>query len=434
MGLVVAFLIRAWQVGSHGSFSGDTLLDYWPMAETLLQGKGFVLPSSPEQLTDMRMPGMSLMIAVSLSLTGNLDCVWLTLALQDVLTAGMIGAIIARIAGWRWGAIGIWAYGLAPAAFGYVAIIGPETSTTFLLTATAWLALRTDWRHRAVAGGTLGLAAMMRPDALTFVPVLLWPMRRRNSLLAGLLGLVVTLAPWTIRNGIQLHHWSPMPSSHLTTVGAGIPLSNYMRWLSLWMWQPELVSPVVFHYPPDPRLVPQEATATATDRHLLESIYAWHQRQHPRHRVLTYREPLFQIATASDDTAFAALADHLEAKNRFRSRVVVPLLQATRPFASGRTETLVGWPPWALTIAGIVNVICLGLAIVGTCLVPWHHIWPVVLGVVARAIVVPMAHLFPDVRYTTEALPLLTVLAVLGAWQIASRLRNSPAPVRTESR
>src|SRR5262249_40128963 len=70
-----------------------------------------------------------------------------------------------------------------------------------------------------VAGGALlGLAALTRPSAIALVPLLAAPLadrrhpvRARAHLAASaVLGFVLTVAPWTVRNAVRYHEFIPI--------------------------------------------------------------------------------------------------------------------------------------------------------------------------------------------------------------------------------
>ncbi|QDU59317.1 hypothetical protein Pan216_01450 [Planctomycetes bacterium Pan216] len=107
----------------------------------------------------------------------------------------------------------------------YAALLGAvelsETAFTMLLMATAWLAIRHLDRPSFLAGAAMGvlagLATLVRPSVLLLTPLSAsWFLgathHRRASLttlVGSLVGLLLTMAPWIVRNALVLGAWVP---------------------------------------------------------------------------------------------------------------------------------------------------------------------------------------------------------------------------------
>jgi hypothetical protein len=96
-------------------------------------------------------------------------------------------------------------------------------------------------RGRAFALGVLaGLAALTRAEALWFIPVLLLPLawragrdRLRLSVFA-VLGALVLLVPWTVRNYFAFHRFVPVANSGAVIAGANNRCTYYGSHIGSW--------------------------------------------------------------------------------------------------------------------------------------------------------------------------------------------------------
>lgn len=172
-------------------------------------------------------PGLPLFVAGVYELTGG---VHLTLALALLALLG--GAAIPmtyllgrRLSGPVAGLIGAAAIAIYPALLEYQGLLLTEPLAAFLLSAALvaflWAADRpSPWRWLG-GGALLGALSLVRPEylALAVLLPLAWlvreglrgPLRRASTLAAiSLLGTVVVLAPWTIRNAIVLDRAVPV--------------------------------------------------------------------------------------------------------------------------------------------------------------------------------------------------------------------------------
>lgn len=105
----------------------------------------------------------------------------------------------------------------------------PEMPTLALtLGATLALVSRRHW----VAGILLGAAALARPEVLGVVPLFAMAAylrsRKRRDALAVVVGGVIAVLPWTVRNAITVHRFVPIASSTAANIWFG---SNFgPRW------------------------------------------------------------------------------------------------------------------------------------------------------------------------------------------------------------
>lgn len=205
---------------------------------------GTVVPHLGWLPSSYRPPGWPLVLAGIWSITGvEVDAARIALALLGVAGC-LIGAMIARrragdLAGLVAGAM----LALDPLLLATGASLESETlCTTLVLGALLAVVLardRDDMRFLVLAGLLTGAAALTRANALALVPLAGWAAwsgsrapRRAAALAVGTACLLI--APWTIRNAIDLHHFVPVSTETGNTLaGTYNPVSqaNHARWL-----------------------------------------------------------------------------------------------------------------------------------------------------------------------------------------------------------
>lgn len=199
---------------------------YWELGRRLAAGQSYQIYTPPRRV--MRMPGYPFLIAVSQRLAG-----------ESRLAFRLIQAVLSTVAVWlvfllgrelidsRTGLIASLVLAVSPAVVGFSALILSETLFALLLAANLWLAVRwikirkqgdQNGLRRCVwpllVGASTALAVYVRP---TWLPaVFVWatfawfaspqPGAWRASLLV-ILGCLVTLFPWAVRNHRVTGHW-----------------------------------------------------------------------------------------------------------------------------------------------------------------------------------------------------------------------------------
>jgi 4-amino-4-deoxy-L-arabinose transferase-like glycosyltransferase len=166
-----------------------------------------------------------------------------------VLVTGLLGR---RIGGWR---VGLVAAAIAAVYPHFITLDGFLMSEPLYgLIVGGLLLLAYDFtarptRLRALALGVLvGLAALTREEALLFVPVLLLPVawrsgRERMQLgTLALVGVVLVIAPWTVRNYYAFHRFVPV-SNGSGAVVAGSNCARTYYGSSIGSWQVSCVAP-----------------------------------------------------------------------------------------------------------------------------------------------------------------------------------------------
>ena len=185
-------------------------------------------------------PGYSFVLAPFVTLgesTGLISAAFaasLVNALAGPLTIGFTAVIARRWLSARAAVVAAWLMALAPAQIYFTSTAHNET--VFTAFAVGTVALIVHRRSIGPVGGRLlvgvgaliGFTALIRsPGILLLVPVVLvvaggGSVRRWLEPVPSLLvGVVVVLSPWAVRNGIQVGHWSPFSTGNATALCLG---------------------------------------------------------------------------------------------------------------------------------------------------------------------------------------------------------------------
>lgn len=168
---------------------------------------------------------------------------------------GMVTLVLLGIAGRRLGGprLGLVAAGLGAVYPLFVAVDGALMSETLFgplvllaLLAALGLAERPGWRRGAVLGAAIALAALTRAEALLLLVFLAlplaWRARSGPAAAGALAACVLVLAPWTIRNLVELHAFVPI-STNDATVLAGANCPATYSGVDLGGWNLACISP-----------------------------------------------------------------------------------------------------------------------------------------------------------------------------------------------
>ncbi len=206
---------------------------YHLLGRHLAEGRGYIRPFDLTILGEVRTtaeypPLLPALLALA-GLVGidSVDGQQLVLCVVGTATVVVVGLLGRRVGGPTVGLVAAALAACYPMLFQSDAILMPETPFALLVASSLLLAHRAaaepDLLRFALAGGTIGLAALTRAEGLLLAPLLLVPLalrargttgRRRLGLaLAGLAAATLVVAPWTIRNAIRFD-------------GALVPVSN----------------------------------------------------------------------------------------------------------------------------------------------------------------------------------------------------------------
>jgi 4-amino-4-deoxy-L-arabinose transferase-like glycosyltransferase len=211
------------------SFVFNDTLFYHNAARSLAEGQGYTAVGGGP--TAQWPPGFSFVLSLVYRVTGpNQHWGEVLNAFIGALTVPALYALALRTFGRRearWAAAGL---ALLPGHVLWADVLVAETLYSFLLVAFFLLAalLPRAWWAVAALGVAVGLAMLTRGEALLLIPAVIaiwWPQLERRRLLAFSAGLVavvlLTLAPWTIRNAIEMDSFVPLSTNSSTTLWSG---------------------------------------------------------------------------------------------------------------------------------------------------------------------------------------------------------------------
>jgi 4-amino-4-deoxy-L-arabinose transferase-like glycosyltransferase len=193
--------------------------------------------------------------AATLGRTGCIPCAKAANAVLGAITVVLLAVLSARLFRRRGVAI---ATGAAAAVFPSFVLLSTDVQSEplfllFLVLSGLFLLVafdRASSRAALAAGAALGLAALTRPTVLALAPLLVGLLfdrrhpRRTARRLAGtaLAGLLLCLAPWTLRNALRFHELIPISDAGGVSFYAGNSRwtrsfyrvrsqQEYLRWL-----------------------------------------------------------------------------------------------------------------------------------------------------------------------------------------------------------
>lgn len=204
---------------------------YERLAANLSEGDGFdARPPGADrevQPSSSYAPGLPLLVAGLYLLTGgaHLGFALIVLALIGAAAVPLTYLLGRRLGGWVAGLLAATAIAIYPALLQYQGVLLTEPLAATLLAGSlvaffAAIDEASPWRW-AAAGVLLGLLALVRPEYLPIAILLplayagreAWRGGLRNAavpVLVSLLATALVLAPWTIRNAIELERFVPI--------------------------------------------------------------------------------------------------------------------------------------------------------------------------------------------------------------------------------
>jgi hypothetical protein len=237
--LAIGFGLRA-QEALQGRAPVYDAAAYAKIAANLDEGNGFTVGPTATQPSSDYSPGLPLLVAAIYELTGGVHeqlarLVLATVGALSVLFTFLIGR---RLSGPLAGLIGAAAIAVYPALLEYQGMLMGEPLAATLLAgavlATLWAAEAPRPRVRWLMPGVLfGALALVRPEYLGVVflvsLVVLAKGSWRQSWIAAatlLLGAVVVIAPWTVRNAVALDRFVPVSTGGGQVLFAGTYLPS----------------------------------------------------------------------------------------------------------------------------------------------------------------------------------------------------------------
>lgn len=242
-------------IGRHVNGFGDWHFYHW-QAGLLADGRGWLEPyrllESSKALPSAGHPPLYPLALAGVSLLGGdseLAHRFLGVPL-GVVTIVLLGVVGRRLGGPR---LGLVAAALAAVYPLFVAVDGALMSETLFgplvllaLLAALRLAERPGWGRGALLGAAIALAALTRAEALLLLGFLAlplaWRARSAPAALGALAACVLVIAPWTIRNLVELHTFAPI-STNDATVLAGANCPATYSGIDLGGWNLACISP-----------------------------------------------------------------------------------------------------------------------------------------------------------------------------------------------
>ena len=358
--LSLGLLLRLWFISHAARVDGDTLI-YGDIARNWLQRGiyGFGLNGGVPHPTLIRLPGYPLFLGLCFSIFGwqNYTAVMFVQAVIDLLTCLLLAALAARLFGRRPALIALWGAALCPFTAGYVSAPLSET-LTLLCIALAFYAF-----HRwSLASQRMNLwllpltfalayALLLRPEqgllAAAILPAMLWnslkpsgrpaetgstsTLLRPKALLPVLLvliGALLPLAPWTLRNWRTFHVLQPLAPRYATDPGEDIPL-GFQRWYRTWAIDFASTENVYWNYDGSPIEISDLPTRTFDSND-----------QYARTAALLEDYDTTANATPALDARFNALASERIHADPLRYYLALPIARVLNMALRPRTELL----------------------------------------------------------------------------------------------
>jgi 4-amino-4-deoxy-L-arabinose transferase-like glycosyltransferase len=434
LGALLAIALRLLFVVKFPHVAGDTFV-YGDIAKNWIDRGvyGFSHSGGEPEPTWIRLPGYPGFLAVCFFLFGreHYTAVMLVQLVVDLASCFVIADLARRMLNDRAGKIAFFLACLCPFTANYVASPMPETLSVFALASAFWcLYVALDepthrWLAWAGCGLFIAIGTLLRPDGgillaavglFLLVRLIRVPEERKHTVLAGLLVLIVALAPlvpWTWRNWNTFERFQPLAPRYANDADEFVPL-GYNHWVRTWMAEYVSVEDIYWNMPGadvDVNLLPKRAFDTPEEEARTREIFEQYET-----RTAIWPEL---------DQQFEQLAKQRVARHPFRYYVALPLLKIADMWLRPRTENLPldsrwwqgyqddFWNSAKPAALALINLAYVGLAVVACFL---NH-RPRYLFVVAVFLLIRTAFLGtlenPETRYTLECYPLIISLAAI---------------------
>lgn len=208
---------------------------YGKIARNLDEGGGFTAGPTATQPSSNYSPGLPLLVAGLYKLSGGPHERFARLVLALVGTLSVLFAYLIgrRLSGPAAGLIGAGAIAIYPAFLEYQGMLMGEPLAATLLSgavlSTLWAIDRERQAGWLVPGMLLGATALVRPEYLAvafLLSLLVLVTKRWKQAVALLVGVVLVVVPWTIRNAIALDRLVPVSTGGGQVLFAGTYLPS----------------------------------------------------------------------------------------------------------------------------------------------------------------------------------------------------------------
>jgi len=384
---------------------------YATLAANLDHGDGFTLGRAATQPATNYSPGLPLLVAGLYKLSGGVHqrLARLALALIGALAVLFTYLIGRRLSGPPAGLVGAAAVAVYPALLEYQGMLmGEPLATTLLAGAVLAVLWATDGGNRRwlLPGALFGALALVRPEYLAIavlagLVVLLRGRRdlRSSAVRAGILlaGLAVVVAPWTIRNAIELDRFVPVSTGGGQVLFAGSYLPSG--------GDPERVGAEVVERHPE------LFAPGAVGRLRLEQILA---------RLAAYRYPQLETDEALSRMGRERLGDAIAEEPLAYSGFVAA--KVGRIWGHGPRDVM-RVPVWET-----LHWLLLALGLIGLAILAAEGRWEaLLLATIFVAITAISAVLVASPRRVLVMMPLVAALAGVGVAWVLDRWRSRAA-------
>jgi hypothetical protein len=351
--LALGLILRLWFIAKVARIAGDTLI-YGNIAKNWLEHGvyGFSQNVTGPVPTLIRLPGYPLFLAISFRFFGmeHYTAVMYTQVAFDLLTSLLVAALARLLFDGRAALSALWLAALCPFMASYVS--APLTETLSLTCVALTFYSLERWRSAGlginlwlwITSGAMAYAVLLRPEqgllAAAVIPAMLWavlrsPVKRTSrGLLARSLRPVVlaafcvilSLAPWTLRNWRTFHVFQPLAPRYATDPGETVPL-GFQRWFRTWAIDFASTEDVYWNY-----------NGASIDIADLPSRAFDSNDQYSRTEALLHEYNETDNATSSLDARFDSLAQERIHADPLRYYVALPIARLLNMTFRPRTE------------------------------------------------------------------------------------------------
>ena len=446
-------VLRLWMFRAFPQAGGDALI-YGGIARNIVQHGRFAISdgSGVVHNTLIRLPGYPFFLAACFRLFGvaNYNAVaYLQIALE-IAACLLLADFVRRISTARAGLNTLWLAAMCPFTAVYAGAPLTESPTFDMICLALWSLERYLSRKPSSKSGdvvktgwlewgwllaftlALSFAALLRPDG-ALLAFALWPAllfsrgaKRpfgpaiRRALLCALIS-VLPFAAWAMRNWHTFHVFEPLAPRYAGDPGED-PHVGWQHWVKTWCLDFTCTSEVYWNVPDGP-VAMDDLPGWAFDS----------PQQHEETFALMADYNRDQDLTPEIDARFAALARQRTADHPLRTWLLLPLGRLADMTLRPRVENLpidLRW--WQYfqhrpetrfsVIYGLINLIFLGLGLVGLCYRPRY--WPYMVAYLVLRSLLLMTIEAPETRYTLEFFPVLFATGGIALQRIFSRRRG----------
>lgn len=384
---------------------------YTAIAANLESGEGFTVGEAATQPSSNYSPGLPLVVAGLYAVSGGEHERFARLILALIGTLAVLFAFLIgrRLSGDLAGLVGAAVVAAYPALIEYQGMLMGEPLGATLLAGAVWAIFWAEGRNASGArywlapGLLLGALALVRPEYLGIAVLIAVVVAARQGLggwracavqaAVLLLGVVVVVAPWTLRNAVAMDRFVPISTGGGQVLFAGSYLPSD--------GDPERVGEEVLERHPELRAeLPRDAR--------LEQILAV---------LAAQRYPGVETDQALARMGRERLGDAVTDK---------PLEYAG--FAAAKVWRVWGYGPRDVMrepVWTVLHWLLVGLGLLGLGVLAWQRRWEaLLLGVVLLAVTATGALLVASPRRLLVTVPLLAALAGVGAAWLNARIRH----------